>query len=58
MTYEFTISIGIPEFKRILSWGNSDRKFDKDDKKLASKLEIILEDMILEEKIGKEAMDE
>lgn len=54
MSYEFTVSLGIKDFKRILSWGNKNKKFDNFDKKLAIKIEYILEDMIEEEKILKE----
>ena len=54
MTYEFTISLGIKDFQRLLEWGQSVEKLRKDDKDLAKKLEFILIDMIEEEKEEKE----
>lgn len=58
MSYEFNVSLHIKDFKRILSWGNKDKKFTEVDDKLATKLQFILENLIEEERILNEGAEE
>ena len=55
MSYEYTISLKIEDFKRFLQWGaHGLSKPTKQDKDLAKKLEFIIENLQEEEDMMKD----